>query len=106
MPEPQNQSELRSSLGMVRYYDRFIPGLATNCVVLNDLLQKNSKWKKTSEHTGAIETVKASLTSVDTLTHYDPSLSLSLACDASPVSIGAVIFHTFPGNKEKPVAYV
>ena len=105
MPEPQNQSELRSFLGMVQYYDRFIPGLATNCAVLNDLLQKNSKWNWTSEHTGAIETVKTSLTSVDTLTHYDPSLPLSLACDASPVGIGAVIFHTFPGGKEKPVAY-
>ena len=54
---------------------------------------------------GAIETSKASLTSADTLTHYDPSLLLSLACDASPVGIGAVIFHTFPGGKEKPVAY-
>ena len=31
---------------------------------------------------------------------------MSLACDASPVGIGAVIFHTFPGDKEKPVAYV
>ena len=42
MPEPQNQSELRSFLGMVQHYDRFIPGLATNCAVLNDLLQENS----------------------------------------------------------------
>ena len=105
MPEPQNQSELRSFLGMVQYYDRFIPGLATNCAVLYDLLQKNSKWKWTTEHTKAIEVVKASLTSTDTLTHYDPSLPLSLACDASPAGIGAVIFHTLPGGKEKPVAY-
>ena len=105
MPEPQNQSELRSFLGMVQYYDRFIPGLATNCAVLNDLLQKNSKWNWTGEHTGAIATVKTSLTSADTLTHYDPSLPLSLASDASPVGIGAVIFHTFPEGNEKPVAY-
>ena len=96
MLEPQNQPELRSFLGMVQYYDSFIPGLATNCAVLNDLWQKNSKWNWTSEHTGAIEMVKASLTSADTLTHYDPSLPLSLVCDASPVGIGAVIFHTFP----------
>ena len=105
MPEPQNQSELRSFLGMVQYYDRFIPGLATNCAVLYDLLQKNSKWKWTTKHTKVIEIVKASLTSTDTLTHYDQSLPLSLACDASPVGIGAVIFHILPGGKEKPVAY-
>ena len=68
MPEPQNQSELRSFLGMVQYYDRFIPGLATNCAVLYDLLQKNSKWKWTTKHTKAIEVVKASLTSTDIYT--------------------------------------
>ena len=92
-------------MGMVQYYDRFIPGLATDCAVLNNLLQKNSKWTWKPEHAKAVEAVKTSLTSADTLTHYDPSLLLSLACDASPVSIGAVIFHTFPGGIEKPVAY-
>ena len=105
MPDPQNQSELRSFLGMVQYYDRFIPGLAANCAVLNNLLQKNCKWTWRPEHTKAVEAVKTSLTSADALTHYDPSLPLSLACDASPVGIGAVIFHTFPGGAEKPVAY-
>ena len=79
--------------------------MATNCAVLSDLFWKNSKWKWTTEHTKAVETVKASLTSADTLTHYDPSLPLSLTCDASPVGIGAVIFHTLLGAKEKPVAY-
>ena len=105
MPDPQNQSELKFFLGMVQYYDRFIPGLATDCAVLNHLLQKHSKWSWKLEHTKAVEAVKTSLTSADTLTHYDPSLPLSLACDASPVGIGAVIFHTFIGGIEKPVAY-
>ena len=105
MPDPQNQSELKSFLGMVQYYDRFIPGLATDCAVLNDLLQKHSKWTWTPEHAIAMEAVETSLTSADTLTCYDLSLPLSLACDASPVGIGAVIFHTFPGGIEKPVAY-
>ena len=82
MSEPQNQSELRSFLGVAQYYDRFISDLVTTCAVLYDMLQKNFKWKWTTEHTKAIEVVKASLTSIDTLTHYDPSLPLSLACDA------------------------
>ena len=49
--------------------------------------------------------VNASLISADTLIHYDLSLQLSLACDASSVGIGTVIFHTYPGGTEKPVAY-
>ena len=52
-----------------------------------------------------MKSVKKLLTSADTLSHYDPSLPISLSCDASPVGIGAVIFHTFPDGTEKPIAY-
>ena len=105
MPEPKNQSELRSFLGMANYYDRFVPGLATNCAPLNDLLQKNKQWNWTSEHVEAVISGKRLLTSADTLSHYDPSLPISLSCNASPVGIGAVIFYTFPDGTEKPIAY-
>ena len=39
------------------------------------------------------------------LSHYNPTLLLSIACNASQVGIGAVLFHTLPGNVEKPIAY-
>ena len=64
---------------------------------------RNSLSGRGQQHT--IKAVKTALTSADTLTHYDPALPLSLPCDGSPVGIGAVIFHTLPGGKEKPVAY-
>jgi len=51
-----------------------------------------------------MESIKKMLKSADAMTHYDPSLPLSLACDASPVGIGAVICHSYPDGKEKPVA--
>ena len=90
---------------MVNYYDRFIPGLPTNCACLNDLLQKHKEWQWSSEHTKAVESIRKLLTSADALAHYEPSLPLSFACDASPVGIGAVIFHIYPDGKENPVAY-
>ena len=90
---------------MVNYYDHFTSGLATKCAILNDLLQKGSTWCWTVEHSQAVDDIKEALTSSTTLSHYDPKLPLSIACDASQVRIGAVLFHTLPNNIEKPIAY-
>ena len=49
--------------------------------------------------------IKEALTSSTTLSHYDPKLPLSIACDTSQVGIGAVLFDTLPNNIEKPIAY-
>ena len=39
-------------------------------------------------------------TSAERLTHYDLSVPISVACDASSVGIGAVNFHTFPDGRD------
>ena len=105
MPYPKNTAELCSFLGMVNYYDHFTPGLATRCATLNDLLHKDAKWCWTTEHSQAVDAIKEALTSSSTLSHYDPALPVSIACDASQVGIGAVLFHTLLDNTEKPIAY-
>ena len=40
-PMPQNVQQLRSFLGLLNYYRKFLPNLATIVQPLNDLLQKN-----------------------------------------------------------------
>ena len=87
---------------MVKYYDKFTPGLASKCAVLNDLLCKDAKWKWSKQHSKAVEVIKTALTSTETLTQ---ELPLNLACNTSTVIVGAVIFHTFPDGKERPIAY-
>ena len=104
-PRPSNVAELRSFLGLVNYYNRFLPNLSTVVHPLNQLLENNHQWKWTEQCETAFYNVKEMITSEQVLTHYDPSLPLRLACDASPVGIGAVLSHVMNDGTERPIAF-
>ncbi|XP_056132822.1 uncharacterized protein K02A2.6-like, partial [Lampris incognitus] len=104
-PAPTNVSQLRSLLGMINYYGRFIPDLATNLQPLNALLHKGKKWQWTTACEAAFRKVKELMVSQKVLTHYNPELPLHLACDASPYGVGAVLSHVIPDGVEKPITY-
>ena len=43
-PQPRNTQELKSFWGLLHYYGKFLPNLATLLQPLNHLLKKNTKW--------------------------------------------------------------
>ncbi|KAL4009353.1 hypothetical protein ACER0C_003205 [Sarotherodon galilaeus] len=104
-PEPKNVSQLRSFLGLVNYYHKFLPNLSTVLHPLNSLLQQNVTWKWTKNCEEAFNGAKQLITSEEVLTHFDSNLPLRLACDASPYGIGAVLSHKMPDGSERPVAF-
>ena len=48
---------------------------------------------------------KELLTSESCLTHFDSSLELSLACDASAYGLGGVLSHCMPDGSDRPIGY-
>ena len=97
-PLPQNVQQLRSFLGLLNYYRKFLPNLATIVKPLNKLLQKGKKWIWSSQCTQAVRTAKQLLTASNVLTHYDPNLPLKLAADASQYGVGAGNFTCAAGR--------
>eukprot|EP00731_Ephydatia_muelleri_P015743 Em0009g167a len=103
-PKPENQMQLRSFLGGVTYFGKFIAQLSELSAPLNRLLRKDVPWNWDKAADEAFNKMKQALASMDVLVHYDPERSLGLACDASSVGVGAVLFHRFEDGTERPIA--
>ena len=106
MPPPTDVSSLKSFLGSVQFYGKFIPNLASMAEPLYRLTKKANPWKWGDEEQAAFEQLKNVLSSDQVLVHFDPDKPLGLACDASNVGIGAVLFHRYPDGSERPIANV
>ncbi|XP_033740319.1 uncharacterized protein K02A2.6-like [Pecten maximus] len=104
-PEPMDVSQLRAFLGLVNYYGRFLPNLSTVLHPLHRLLDKGKTWEWNHKCKEAFDKVKRLVTSQEVLTHYDPKKPLRLACDTSPVGLGAVLSHETENGGERPIAY-
>ena len=103
-PAPTDISQLRSFLGVVNYYCKFLPNLSSLLAPLHQLLQHGVKWKWGKPQQNAFQEAKQQLTSKCLLVHFDPGKPLLLSCDASPYGVGAVLSHLVDGE-EKPIAF-
>ena len=92
-PVPKNVAELKSYLGLLSYYSKFLSNLSTVLAPLYRLLRKSTPWQWGPPETTAFQSSKDLLLSAPLLVHYNPTMDLSLACDASSYGIGAVLSH-------------
>lgn len=60
-------------------------------------------WDKNCQR--AFDLVKADIASDKVLAHFDPTLPLILATDASPYAVGAVLSHTYPDGTERLIQF-
>ncbi|GFX41095.1 transposon Tf2-11 polyprotein [Trichonephila clavipes] len=78
---------------------------ATVANLLNNLTKKNVRFLRSKDCQVAFEQIKKEICSPKVLVHYDLSLPLTLASDASPVGIGCVLSHIYPEVSERPNAF-
>ncbi|XP_030847129.1 uncharacterized protein K02A2.6-like [Strongylocentrotus purpuratus] len=100
---PKDASEVQSFTGLINYYRKFIPNLASILKPI-DGLKKKQVFEWTTECQKVFDLVKKILSSSKILVYFDPSKEVTLAVDASPYGIGAVISHVTEEG-DKPIAY-
>jgi len=73
-PEPRNVSALKSYLGLLSYYSRFLPNMSSTLAPLYKLLKKKEPWCWSSTEREAFRDSKRLLLSSRVLVHFNPEL--------------------------------
>ena len=104
-PVPNSVKSLQEFIGMINYYHRFVPHLASTMAPLYLVLQgkpKSLEWGPPQD--AAFAAAKKALASATYLQFPKPGASLILSTDASDVAIGAVLEQVIHGRPQ-PLAF-
>jgi hypothetical protein len=88
---PKSVHQIRSFLGPVGYYRRFILDLSRIGKPMTELLKKGVKFVWSEECDQAFHTLRKHLTSAPVLTQPDMSKPFEVICDASGTGLGCVL---------------
>ena len=69
-PTPQNLKQLRSFLGLIQYYGKFIANMSSLLHPMYQLLKADVKWQWNSQCKKAFEEAKQKLMKAPILAHY------------------------------------
>lgn len=105
LPEPTNVPQLRSLLGSISAYSKFIPDIRKIRAPFDELLQKGKRWSFNEKCKENFKKFKEILTSDICLTQFNPELPIIVAGDASNDGLGAIIMHAFPDGSRKVIQY-
>ena len=104
---PTSKKQVKSFLGLVGYYQRFILGFAMLASPLNDLTRKalpdRIRWSEAAEK--AFRSLRGALCSEPVLVTPDFAAPLIVHTDASEVGLGGVLSQIQAGE-EQPITYI
>jgi hypothetical protein len=103
-PRPTTVKRLKSFLGLIGYYRRFVPHFSTIAAPLHKLLKKIAKFEWSEEQENAFCRLKQKLMSKPILQYPNFAEEFILTTDASNFGAGAVLSQGEIG-KDLPIAY-
>jgi hypothetical protein len=91
LPPPTDIKSLRSYLGHVRFYRRFIKNFSKITKLLTNLLQKDVPFDFNEKCLAAFQTLKRALITAPIIQLPDWSQPFEIMCDASDYDVGVVL---------------
>ena len=90
-PTPNTVTQVRSFLGLARFYRRFVKDFSTIAAPLNELTKKGVPFVWSAAQENAFTTLKDKLTHAPLLQLPDFNKTFELECDASGIGLGGVL---------------
>ena len=69
-------------------------------------VQSGVAWTWSKQEDDAFTKLKSLLSTDTVLAHFDASIPIGIACNASNVGIGTTLFHRYPDGSKRPIANV
>jgi hypothetical protein len=101
---PTNTKEVQSMMGVITYYAKFIPKMATIMNPIYCLSRKNAEFVWTRECASALCQIKEIINEDSQLAHFIPGCETILETDASNVGVSAVLFQ-MQENRKRPIQF-
>jgi len=105
MPNPTNISEVKTFMGMLGYYRRFIYNFSNIAKPLTDFNKEYARFIWGEEQQTAFDTLKSKLIQAPILAYFDENKDLELHTDASGKGISAILNQRDPEGNLRVIAY-
>ena len=112
MPMPTDIKQLRSLLGGLSYYRKFLPNMAHHIRPITALLKKGAAFDFTSAMEDTVRALLSELAAPPILVFpdwdavIDTSRPFRLHCDASTAGLGATLEQEQPDGSIRPIVYI
>ncbi|XP_059071120.1 uncharacterized mitochondrial protein AtMg00860-like [Cryptomeria japonica] len=90
-PTPQNVSEVRSSMGLVGYYRKYVEGFLRIAAPITSLQKKEKRFEWTKKCEESFQLLKQKLTTTLVLTIPDPNGHFIVITDSLGEGVGALL---------------
>ena len=102
LPAPKDVKGVRTLMGCINYYRRFVKDFSKIANPINELLKKDEPFVWTERRQLALDTLKAALLKNAVLYAPDPNKPFILCLDASDYAIGGVVSQKSDDGLERP----
>ena len=102
---PTNTRTLKSFLGAIQYFAKFIPNLSEKTDNMRQLLKKGVKWEWTEERNADFNNLKKELTTQPCLAHYNGNKENIVTTDACNTGLGIALWQRQNNGVLEAIAY-